>query len=120
MSTPEPELRWYQFSLRSLLLVTLFMAVLCSLGVWANWSVAVVIAVGGIAGGIVARSLLGFARGIVTGGLFSIVSGIAGLLWRTSFRSIDEIIATMQIAAIVGSLIGGILGGYTARYRSKR
>jgi len=33
MSTPEPELRWYQFSLRSLLLFTTFVAVLCSIGV---------------------------------------------------------------------------------------
>jgi len=44
MSTPEPELRWYQFSLRSLLLFTALTAFLCSTCVALGWQITVVIA----------------------------------------------------------------------------
>ena len=68
--TPKPSPPpWYQFSLRSLLLLTLFVAVLCSLGVCTHWLVSAVVAmtvvIGGIAGRIVAGTRLGFVRGAV-------------------------------------------------------
>ena len=70
MSTPEPELRWYQFTLRSLMLLTLFVAVICSLGVCTHWLVSAVIAMfalAGMAGRIVAGTRLGFVQGVVFG-----------------------------------------------------
>ena len=68
--TPKPSPPpWYQFSLRSLLLLTFFVAVLCSLGVYTHWLVSAVVAmtvvIGGIAGRIVAGTRLGFVRGAV-------------------------------------------------------
>ena len=57
MST-EPKLFWYQFGLRSLLLLTLFVAVLCLIGVCTHWLISVaigmIVVVGGFAGRIVA------------------------------------------------------------------
>ena len=61
MPTPEPKLPWYQFSLRSLFLLTVFVALLCSIGVCTDWSVAAVIGVGSITGGIIARNWRGMA-----------------------------------------------------------
>ncbi len=48
MSTPEPDHRRYQFSLRSLLLFAAFVAALCSMGIHTDWIVSAVIAVGGV------------------------------------------------------------------------
>src|SRR5208282_5243379 len=67
MSAREPELPWYQFSLRSLLLLTVVVAVLCAIGVGTDWCVAAVIGVSGIAGGIVARRSVGFLLGVLAG-----------------------------------------------------
>ncbi len=46
MDTPEPELPWYQFSLRSLFLLTLLVAILCSIGVSAGWLYSFVVLIG--------------------------------------------------------------------------
>ena len=71
MPTPKPKPPRYQFSLRSLLLLTLVIAVLCSIGVCTHWLVSAVIAlpvaIGGIAGWIVAGTGEGFVMGIVVG-----------------------------------------------------
>jgi hypothetical protein len=125
--SPEPELPWYQFSLRSLFLLTAFVAVLCSIGIRKDWSVSAVIAVGGVAGGIVARRWLGLVIGAVSGSLFSILAAfVCPFVWflfhrmpRMWFPS-WQFFAAMKIAAIIGSLIGGVLAGFAARSRSKR
>ena len=127
MTTPRPELPWYQFSLRSLLLFTAFVAVLCSIGVRTDWSVSAVIAVGGVVGGILARTWSGLILGGVLGSMCAVV-GIAAFafVWCIVFRMPMfwtpswELIAAVKIAAIVGSLAGGVLGGCTARFHSKR
>jgi hypothetical protein len=41
-----PELPWYQFSLRSLFLLTLLVAILCSIGVSAGWFYSFVVLIG--------------------------------------------------------------------------
>jgi len=57
MSTSESKLPWYQFSLRSLLLFTAFVAVLCSIGVSTGWRLtSLFIMVGLPLGIIVARA----------------------------------------------------------------
>ena len=127
MTTPRPELPWYQFSLRSLLLFTAFVAVLCSIGVRTDWSVSAVIAVGGVVGGILARTWSGLVLGGVLGSMCAVV-GIAAfvVVWSIVFRipmlwaPYWELIAAVKLAAIVGSLAGGVLGGCTARFRSGR
>src|SRR5580692_10658171 len=67
--SPEPQLPWYQFSLRSLLLLTAFAAVVCSIGVYTHWLVSAVIGatvmIGGVAGKIVAGTRSGFVQGVV-------------------------------------------------------
>ena len=125
MSTPEPELRWYQFSLRSLLLFTVFVAVLCSIGVRSHWSIPAIIAVGGITGGIVARSWLGLVLGIVSGGMGAVMMaaicvvgwrllfGVPFLMWISS--SLDGVVDGINLAGIIGSLLGGVVGGYIVR-----
>ena len=126
MTTPEPELRWYQFSLTLMLLFTTFVAVLCSIGVCTDWSVSAVIAVGGVAGRIVARKWSGLVIGGISGGIGAIIGVVAysmicallfrfPVLWEPSW----QFIAGMKIAAIIGSLAGGVLGGFTARFRSE-
>jgi hypothetical protein len=127
MSTAEPDHRRYQFSLRSLLLFTAFVAVLCAIGVRTDWSVCAVIAVGGVAGGIVARTWSGLVLGSVLGSMCAVVGVVAfAFVWCIVFRMpirwvpFWEFIAAVKIVAIIGSLAGGVLGGSTARFRSER
>lgn len=84
MTDPESKLRWYQFSLRSLLGLTAFVAVLCSIGLCIHWIlsalISIVAAVGGIAGWIVGRLCLGFAAGIVYGACF-LVGTVNVIVW---------------------------------------
>ena len=128
MNAPDPKLPWYQFSLRSLLLLTVFVALLCSIGIRTDWRVSAVIAViaaGGITGRIVPRTWLGFVFGIVAGGVCAAVAAIAStLVWIDVFgmpflpnRYYD---VTMIIAGFIGSLIGGIVGGRYARTRPRQ
>jgi hypothetical protein len=127
MSIREPQLLWYQFSLRSLLLFTAFVAVLCSIGVRTDWSVSAVIAVGGVAGGTMARTWSAFVLGGVLGGMCAVVGVVAfAFVWhivlRMPLRWVPswEFIAAVKFVAIIGSLAGGVLGGSTARFRSQR
>ena len=66
MSTPS-KLPWYQFSLRSVLLLTLVVAVLCSIGACTHWLVSVmldsVVLIGGVTGRIVGGTGLGLVEG---------------------------------------------------------
>ncbi len=131
MDTPEPDKRPFQFSLRSMLLLTVFVAVVCSIGVCTDWSVAAVIGVGGMTGGIVARSWRGLMLGLFVGGMGAftaaaacmilgvlLFSGPVGVVGGPSWA--NGLIVVMELAAIIGSAIGGILGGRLARYRSER
>ena len=73
MPTPPPKLPWYQFSLRSLLELTFFVAVFCSVGVCAGWASLVVlpaiVLVSGLAGRVVAGIKAGFVEGAKCGTL---------------------------------------------------
>jgi Trk-type K+ transport system membrane component len=112
MSTPS-----YQFSLRSLLLFTLFIAVLCSIGVCTHWIVSAVIAVGGTTGGIVAGKWFGAAMGAFFGSACSVAAAnYAALL---CFFVPLRLLPMMVIGAIVGALVGGILGGRAEKRRSR-
>jgi len=119
MPSPNPNQPWYQFSLRSLLLLTLFVAVLCSLGVYTHWIFSVVIGsavlIGGIAGWTVARTRIGFVQGVVFGIEFLLGAAILCIVldilpWEASWR--------WGVALGTVVLIGGILGGLTVRPRS--
>src|SRR5208283_1367185 len=116
MSTPEPELRWYQFSLRSLLLLVLAVALFCSLGVCTNWVVSVLLAaivlIGGVMGRIVAGRRVGFAVGV----LFAIDGFcLAFVAYGTLIAFFPQLLeATWQLwvtASGLAVLLGGILGG---------
>ena len=125
MSTPEPELRWYQFSLRSLLLLTVAVAGLCSLGVCTDWSIAAVIGGGGVIGGIIARTRSGLLLGVAYGVGFSGMAAAAYVLtWFSGLLSVPgsfgaswQVGAAVKTAAVIGSLVGGIAGGRAARRR---
>jgi hypothetical protein len=62
ITAPTPKLRWFQFSLRTLLVFVTLCAILCSLGVCTHWVVSatfgVAIVSGGIAGRIVSKALV--------------------------------------------------------------
>jgi len=128
--SPSP---WYQFSLRSLLLLTLFVAVLCSYGVSVHWVLSAVIGtillIGGVTGGNIARSQLGFWLGMLLGLLCSMIAAFACVLVGSIPRFLPLFpcppllfwqSTPMTAAVIAGSLIGGICGGLLARPRSKR
>ena len=127
MTDPKPDLQWFQFSLRSLLLLVLFVAVLCSIGVCTHWLVSVAIvllALGGVAGSIVAgtrRSGNGFLLGALCGIHFCFWTGIVSFfrLFSAPFR-LDARSLLGVVLAIVAVLVGGVLGGLLVRPRSGR
>src|SRR5271165_1621674 len=116
---------WYQFSLRSLLLLTLFVAVLCSIGVCTYWivsaAVAIAIAIGGIAGKIAAGTRLGFVLGVILVIQFLFWAGIvcAFLVWQFPFLLPWESRGLLSVLLVIAALIGGIVGGYAVRPRPK-
>ena len=55
ISTPAPRPPWYQFNIRSLLVLTTFAAILCSLGVCTHWGVSVVFGIAVVIAGIAGR-----------------------------------------------------------------
>jgi len=84
---------WYQFSLRSLLLFTLFVAVLCSIGISVHWVISVILGVvglGGIVGRIVAKRNLGFLFGGLYGTIFGVNMGLLCLILDLSVRPTSE------------------------------
>lgn len=127
MSTSELERRRFQFSLRSLLVFTVFVAVLCSIGVCTFWSVSAVIAAGGGAGRIISGTWLGLVLGVVLGGLCAALAVVVSALLEVllfgspmNWASDWPFAVATLIAAIVGSVIGGVLGGRVARFRSEQ
>jgi len=132
MTTPTPKLPWYQFSLRSLLLFTLFVALLCSIRVstgrgYAAAVVVVNLLISDFAGRTVAETWLGFVLGCVSGCLCAGISAFTcAFVWGDNFgmRSLGlprwECVIAISIVATVGSVLGGALGGFMARYRSRR
>ena len=120
---PAPKLPWYQFSIRFLLLLTLFVAILCSIGVRRGWSISAVVAVGGVAGGLVARKWSGLVLGVFSGiGYASLAVVVCGFCCFAfgMLPSLDSFWQWIIAAAIVGALIGGVFGGLTARHRLGR
>ena len=117
---PPPNLPWYQFRLRSLLLLTAFVAVLCSIGVCTHWVVSAVVGVSGVAGRIVARRNFGFLLGSLFGSVFAPITVIlASFLGDLvlAFVSPSEMLGTILgvIAALTGGVLGGVFGGLMAR-----
>ena len=131
MTDPKPKLRWFQFSLAALLLLTLFVAVLCSIAVCTHWFfsglLAATVLIGGIAGRIVAGTSKGFLYGIVFGiellfwvgyvGSFLLALLLPENVFSLLLRS-DALRPLFVVLAIV-VLIGGIAGGLLVRFRSR-
>ena len=127
MTTPTPKVPWYQFSLRSLLLLTVFVAVLCSIGVCTEWLYSVVIAIGAILGRSISRKRSGLALGVMAACMCSaIAAATCVFFWMLLFGMpllwvpTRQFIVAVEVAAIIGSFIGGILGGIGERTRSER
>jgi hypothetical protein len=132
MSTPG-KLPWYQFSLRSLLFFTVFVALLCSIGVSTGrgFAAAVVVNVliSGFAGRTVAGTWWGMVLGFVSGSLCAGVSALTcAYFWSGRFAiampllglpSWEHKLAVYAVATIA-SLVGGALGGYAVRPHSER
>ncbi len=122
MPTPKPKPPRYQFSLRSLLLLTLVIAVLCSIGVCTHWLVSAVIAlpvaIGGIAGWIVAGTGEGFVMGIVVGILFLLGDFVICCAFLSAIPQVVEVRWQLFAAFhLIALLMGGILGGLLERVR---
>jgi len=111
---PTPKLPWYQFSLRSLLLFTLFVAILCSIGVSLDWVVAGMLGVGGVVGRITARKKARFSVGetpkTLLGVLVICVVGFCGLLVFVYLSASGTEAWSMEVLAVVVALVGVILG----------
>lgn len=117
MDTPK-----FQFSLRSLLLLVMAVALLCSLGKCTHWLgpviLAAVVLTGGIAGRIVAGIKAGFMEGALYGTFFFLIVLSVSGWWAFAFPSAWESGWLVKIGIAV--LIGGILGGFTVRPRSRQ
>jgi hypothetical protein len=81
---PEPERRWHQYSLRTLLIIVSIVAMLCSIGVYASWCISLCILaamlLGGLIGYSIAKTQWGFVRGVVHGFQFFLVLMIAATI----------------------------------------
>jgi hypothetical protein len=122
MSVPEPDLRWYQFSLRSLLLFTVFVAVLCSIGACTHWSISATIAaillIAGVSGGMVAGTRVGLVVGAVygiPGFAFAVVALFFLTLPVSLFWGLGNWAILSRVAVVIGGILGGVLGGLLAR-----
>lgn len=116
----------FQYSIRSLLLLTLFVAVLCSLGACTSWlasvAVAVTIVIGGIAGRIVAGTRLGFIQGALFAIQFVVIAVIVGLVDQAPIPILQRE-ASWGLSDLyfgVAALVGGIVGGFTVRPRPRQ
>lgn len=125
MATPEPTHRWYQYSLRLLLLLFVVVALLCSLGSCTHWLVSVVLGsamlIGGIAGRVIAGTRCGFVQGAVFAVEFLLIAGFACVLLRLPvplpFWDESSGLGPLYAVLVIVSLIGGIVGGFTVRPR---
>ena len=115
MTAAKPTLSpWYQFSLRSLLLLTLFVAALCSIGVCTHWLISAFVAMVTIVG-IMGRIVAGIRLGFVAGVLYGILFILAVFLFLPTHWTTWECLSATGIAA----LIGGVVGGLSARASSE-
>jgi len=118
-----PSHPWYQFSLRSLLLLVVFVALLCVLGRYTHWLLAAIIGLtvlcGGIAGWIVAHTRLGFVQGIVFAVQFVLLVGLFLLLPLGFFGAESTRWLLCVVTAVVAS-VSGVVGGITVRSRSAK
>jgi hypothetical protein len=125
-SKPDEKSPWYQFSVRSLLLLTVFAAVLCTIGVHMHWLLsaflATIVLVGGIAGRIVAGINRGFVWGVV-GAVYSFLFSLFVALLLIAvfpeviFRASERFCSAFYETAMLG---GSVFGGSTVRPRSKQ
>jgi len=115
--------RPFQFSLRSLMLFVLGVALLCSLGKCTHWLVPVVLAatglIGGIAGSLVAGIKAGFVEGALYGILFFLFAFVGCARLVVAFPGLGDVVWRLfSMICGIALLIGGILGGYSVRPRS--
>jgi hypothetical protein len=116
MATPEPELPWYQFSLRSLLLLVFVVALICSLGACTHWVGPVVLAtvvfVGGGMGRLIAGIRAGFREGTLYGTLVFLIVLSVSRPWTFDLsRDWRWVVGT--------AVLGGAVGGLTVRPPAK-
>jgi hypothetical protein len=124
MNIPEPEPSRFQFSLRSLMLFSTLVAIVCSIGVTTDWSIAAslgaIFVIGAVCGGMVS----GKRAGIIAGAVY----GIPGFAFALVFITIllfpisglwakDSWEIVSRVAVVVGGILGGISGGIAARRR---
>ena len=114
MSTPEPELPWYQFSLRSLLLFVAFVAVVCSLGVCTNWPVSLAVLIGLPLGIMVIRArekvvVCGFQFFLIALVGCRVSSAATGGLWETEWWWTIGWWLTIVIAVVMGGVYGHLM-----------
>jgi hypothetical protein len=125
MAAMDRGLRWYQFGVGSLLLLTTCTAVLCSIGVHIHWTISVllgfVVLIGGVTGRIVARTQAGFLQGAILAILAFVILSIDGFVMLIPFMPwFQDPTASLWYfvpASWLAGLIGGTLGGRTVRPR---
>jgi len=111
------KLPWYQFSLRSLLLLTLFVAVLCSIGVCTHyWLVSVAAAAIFLLGGTMGRIVAGSRVGFWQGGLGTFACFLGVFIWKCDLYHGAWLCAPVSGIA---ALIGVFLVSCSVRPRSK-
>ena len=99
------------------------MAVLAAIGVDWGWLVSAVLGIGSVAGGIVARSWLGFALGTVLGSIGAVAAIIAAACYNLlgvdwPMQQVNVIAERIFLTSIIEA-VRGIVGGLTARYHAE-
>jgi hypothetical protein len=122
MNYLEPERRWHQFSLRSLLLFSTLIAIICSIGASTHWTVAaelgVSLIVGAVCGGIVRGTRVGLSLGAayaIPGFIFAIVLMTVLMFPGSGLWDHSEWAIVCRIAVLAGGILGGVSGGIAAR-----
>jgi len=123
MVAPKLKDPWYQFSLRSLMLLVLVVALLCSLGKCTHWLLPVVLAatvlVGGTAGRIVSGIKAGFVQGALYGIPFFLLAFIGCAAFMGAFPRLWDLVWWLfSMICGIAVLLGGVLGGYSAKCHS--
>ncbi len=126
MDTPATEIPWYQFSLRSTLVFTACVAVLCSVGILTSWLFSAYLAAAALTGGVAGRLVVGARLALVQGAIYGILFFfltafgllVPSLLWFDIWDLFIWANVVSWTAVFIGGVLGGVLGGLSVRSRS--
>ena len=121
MDTPATEIPWYQFSLRSTLVFTACVAVLCSVGILTSWLFSAYLAAAALTGGVAGRLVVGArwpsSKEPFMEFSFSFLTAFGLLVPSLLWFDIWDLFIWANVVSWTAVFIGGVLGGVRAGFR---